>query len=79
MGFRIDNDAGLFPFRISASLYFEDLISWSAIGARMGENQIHREMASGLSCPVGMKNAARGDIGVAVDVVMAATTRHSVV
>lgn len=60
-----------------APLYFEDLISWSAIGARTVESQIHREMASGLSCPVGMKNATSGDIGVAVDAMVAAAHPHS--
>lgn len=60
-----------------APLYFEDLMSWSAIGARTVESQIHREMASGLSCPVGMKNATSGDIGVAVDAIVAATNSHS--
>lgn len=60
-----------------AALYFEDLVSWSAIGARTVESQVHREMASGLSCPVGMKNATSGDIGVAVDAILAASHPHS--
>lgn len=60
-----------------APLYFEDLVSWGAIGARTVESQVHREMASGLSCPVGMKNATSGDIGVAVDAMVAASNPHS--
>ncbi len=55
--------------------YLADLISWGAIGARTTESQTHRELASGLSCPVGFKNATNGDIQVAVDAIAAA--RHS--
>lgn len=56
--------------------YFADLISWGAIGARTTESQIHREMASGLSMPVGFKNRTDGDIGVAIDAIQSARSRH---
>jgi 3-deoxy-7-phosphoheptulonate synthase len=56
--------------------YYADLVSWGAIGARTTESQIHRELASGLSCPVGFKNATNGHVGVAADAVMAANTEH---
>ncbi|MDG1704272.1 MAG: 3-deoxy-7-phosphoheptulonate synthase [Pseudomonadales bacterium] len=55
--------------------YIGDLVCWSAIGARTAESQIHRQLASGLSCPVGFKNSTLGDVQVAVDAVMSA--RHS--
>ncbi len=54
--------------------YVADLISWGAIGARTTESQVHREMASGLSCPVGFKNGTDGNIKIAVDAV--SSTRH---
>jgi 3-deoxy-7-phosphoheptulonate synthase len=56
--------------------YITDLISWGAIGARTTESQIHRELASGLSCPVGFKNGTDGNLQVAVDAVRAATQPH---
>ncbi|MCZ6643251.1 MAG: 3-deoxy-7-phosphoheptulonate synthase [Gammaproteobacteria bacterium] len=56
--------------------YYTDLISWGAIGARTVESQIHRELASGLSMPVGIKNRTDGDIGVAVDAIRAASHKH---
>ena len=52
--------------------YIADLITWGAIGARTTESQIHREMASALSCPVGFKNGTDGNINIAVDAVRAA-------
>jgi 3-deoxy-7-phosphoheptulonate synthase len=55
--------------------YIGDLVCWSAIGARTTESQIHRQLASGLSCPVGFKNSTLGDVKVAVDAVLSA--RHS--
>jgi 3-deoxy-7-phosphoheptulonate synthase len=55
--------------------YFGDLVSWAAIGARTTESQVHRQLASGLSCPVGFKNSTLGSVQVAVDAVRAA--RHS--
>jgi 3-deoxy-7-phosphoheptulonate synthase len=56
--------------------YYTDLISWGAIGARTVESQIHRELASGLSMPVGLKNRTDGDVQVAVDGIRAAAHRH---
>ena len=56
--------------------YIADSVSWGAIGARTTESQCHRELASGLSCPVGFKNATSGDIQVAVDALRSATRPH---
>jgi len=56
--------------------YIADLISWGAIGARTTESQTHRELASGLSCPVGFKNATDGDVQVAVDAIGSASQPH---
>lgn len=56
--------------------YISDLISWGAIGARTTESQIHREMASALSCPVGFKNGTNGSIKIACDAVRAAHAQH---
>ncbi|NKF51547.1 3-deoxy-7-phosphoheptulonate synthase [Shewanella sp. WXL01] len=56
--------------------YIADLITWGAIGARTTESQIHREMASALSCPVGFKNGTDGNIKIAVDAVRAAQAPH---
>jgi 3-deoxy-7-phosphoheptulonate synthase len=55
--------------------YYADLVSFGAIGARTVESQVHRELASGLSMPVGFKNGTSGDIGVAIDAIRSA--RHS--
>jgi len=56
--------------------YIADLISWGAIGARTTESQIHRELASGLSCPVGFKNGTDGNIRIAIDAIKAASQPH---
>ncbi|ORX59815.1 3-deoxy-7-phosphoheptulonate synthase, partial [Hesseltinella vesiculosa] len=56
--------------------YTGDLVSWGAIGARTTESQIHRELASGLSCPVGFKNGTDGGITVAMDAIKAASNGH---
>jgi 3-deoxy-7-phosphoheptulonate synthase len=56
--------------------YIADLISWGAIGARTTESQGHRELASGLSCPVGFKNATDGSVKVAIDAIHAAIRPH---
>jgi 3-deoxy-7-phosphoheptulonate synthase len=56
--------------------YIADLISWGAIGARTTESQVHRELASGLSCPVGFKNGTDGSIKIAVDAIKAASQPH---
>ncbi|MEF1219143.1 3-deoxy-7-phosphoheptulonate synthase [Photobacterium damselae] len=55
--------------------YLADLITWGAIGARTTESQIHREMASGLSCPVGFKNGTDGNIQIAIDAIRATRAR----
>lgn len=57
--------------------YVTDLISWGAIGARTTESQVHRELASGLSCPVGFKNGTFGTTKIAVDAIGAATRPHN--
>lgn len=56
--------------------YYADLISWGAIGARTTESQVHRELASGLSCPVGFKNGTDGNVKIAVDAIKAASQPH---
>lgn len=56
--------------------YTADLISWGAIGARTTESQIHRELASGLSCPVGFKNGTDGNVRIAIDAIRAAASPH---
>ncbi len=56
--------------------YIADQVSWGAIGARTTESQGHRELASGLSCPIGFKNATNGDVRVAIDAMHAAARPH---
>jgi 3-deoxy-7-phosphoheptulonate synthase len=56
--------------------YIADLIAWGAIGARTTESQVHRELASGLSCPVGFKNGTDGGVRIAVDAIKAASAPH---
>lgn len=56
--------------------YTADLIAWGAIGARTTESQVHRELASGLSCPVGFKNGTDGNVKIAVDAIRAANAPH---
>ena len=56
--------------------YIADLISWGAIGARTTESQVHRELASGLSCPVGFKNGTDGNVKIAVEAIKAASQPH---
>ena len=56
--------------------YIADLVSWGAIGARTTESQVHRELTSGLSCPVGFKNGTDGNVKIAVDAVQAAAQPH---
>lgn len=56
--------------------YVSDLISWGAIGARTTESQCHRELTSGLSCPVGLKNGTDGNLKIAIDAVRAAARPH---
>ena len=56
--------------------YIADLVSWGAIGARTTESQVHRELASGLSCPVGFKNGTDGNVKIAVEAIKAASQPH---
>jgi len=56
--------------------YIADLVSWGAIGARTTESQVHRELASGLSCPVGFKNGTDGNVRIAADAISAAQQPH---
>lgn len=57
--------------------YIADCMSWGAIGARTTESQLHRELASGLSCPVGFKNATNGSIQIAIDAMVSASYPHN--
>ncbi|MEU1941240.1 3-deoxy-7-phosphoheptulonate synthase [Streptomyces sp. NPDC059474] len=61
----------------AAPAYLADLISWGAIGARTVESQVHRQLASGLPMPVGMKNGSTGSVGVAVDAIRSAGAAHA--
>ncbi len=56
--------------------YIADLVAWGAIGARTTESQVHRELASGLSCPVGFKNSTDGSLRVAIDAIRSASRPH---
>jgi 3-deoxy-7-phosphoheptulonate synthase len=56
--------------------YFSDLVTWGAIGARTTESQSHRELASGISCPVGFKNSTSGNIDIAIDAIISAAYPH---
>ncbi len=57
--------------------YVAALVSWGAIGARTTESQIHRELVSGLSCPVGFKNATSGDVQIAIEAMLSASHPHT--
>ncbi len=57
--------------------YLVSLVSWGAIGARTTESQVHRQLVSGLSCPVGFKNATSGDVQIAIEAVMSAAHPHT--
>jgi 3-deoxy-7-phosphoheptulonate synthase len=61
---------------ITTPQYIADLVAWAAIGARTTESQIHRELASGLSCPVGFKNGTDGNVRIAADAVKSASHPH---
>src|SRR5208283_4932957 len=61
---------------ITTPQYIADLVAWAAIGAPTTESQIHRELASGLSCPVGFKNGTDGDVRIAADAVKSASHPH---
>ena len=66
--------AGVEYLDVISPQYISDLVSWGAIGARTTESQVHRELASGLSCPVGFKNGTDGNLRIAVDAIR--TSRH---
>jgi len=68
--------AGCEYLDVASPQFISDLVAWGAIGARTTESQVHREMASGLSCPVGFKNGTDGNVKIAVDAVGAASHRH---
>ena len=68
--------AGVEFLDILTPQYLADLVSWGAIGARTTESQVHRELASGLSCPVGFKNGTDGNLRIALDAVRAARHTH---
>ncbi len=57
--------------------YIAGLVSWGAIGARTTESQVHRQLVSGISCPVGFKNATSGDVQVAIDAILSAAYSHT--
>jgi 3-deoxy-7-phosphoheptulonate synthase len=57
--------------------YIAGLVSWGAIGARTTESQVHRQLVSGVSCPVGFKNATSGDVQVAIDAILSAADSHT--
>lgn len=57
--------------------YVADLVSWGAIGARTTESQVHRQLASGLSCPVGFKNGTSGNVQIAVEAILSASHEHT--
>jgi 3-deoxy-7-phosphoheptulonate synthase len=57
--------------------YVSDLVSWGAIGARTTESQVHRQLASGLSCPVGFKNGTSGNVQIAIEAVLSANHPHT--
>jgi 3-deoxy-7-phosphoheptulonate synthase len=61
----------------AAPAYLADLVSWGAIGARTVESQVHRQLASGLPMPVGMKNGSNGSVSVAVDAIRSAAAPHA--
>ena len=68
--------AGVEFLDVISPQYIADLVAWGAIGARTTESQVHRELASGLSCPVGFKNGTDGNIKIAADAIKAASQPH---
>ncbi|MFT4196963.1 MAG: 3-deoxy-7-phosphoheptulonate synthase [Pseudoxanthomonas sp.] len=73
---RLGLPAGCEFLDVISPQYIADLVAWGAIGARTTESQVHRELASGLSCPVGFKNGTDGNVRIAVDAVGAASHPH---
>ena len=74
---RLELPAGCEFLDAATGQYYADTVSWGAIGARTTESQVHREMASGLSCPVGFKNGTSGDVGIAIDAIVSAGHPHA--
>jgi 3-deoxy-7-phosphoheptulonate synthase len=72
----MDTPAGTEYLDVISPQYVADLVSWGAIGARTTESQVHRELASGLSCPVGFKNGTGGNVQIAVDAIRSASQPH---
>lgn len=68
--------AGCEYLDVTTPQYLADLVTWGAIGARTTESQVHRELASGLSCPVGFKNGTDGNVKIAIDAIKAASQPH---
>ena len=68
--------AGVEYLDVVSPQYLADLVSWGAIGARTTESQVHRELASGLSCPVGFKNGTDGNVRIAVDAIRTSERPH---
>ena len=73
---RLGLPAGSEVLDVISPQYIGDLISWGAIGARTTESQVHRELASGLSAPIGFKNGTDGNLKIAVDAIQAASRPH---
>jgi 3-deoxy-7-phosphoheptulonate synthase len=73
---RLGMPAGCEFLDVISPQYIGDLVSWGAIGARTTESQVHRELASGLSAPVGFKNGTDGNVRIAVDAILAARQKH---
>ena len=73
---QLDLPAGCEFLDMITPQYIADLVSWGAIGARTTESQVHRELSSGLSCPVGFKNGTDGNIRIALDAIKAASQPH---
>ena len=73
---RLGMPAGSEFLDVISPQYIGDLIAWGAIGARTTESQVHRELASGLSCPVGFKNGTDGNLRIAADAIKAAQAPH---
>jgi 3-deoxy-7-phosphoheptulonate synthase len=73
---RVGMPAGCEFLDVISPQYVGDLVSWGAIGARTTESQVHRELASGLSAPVGFKNGTDGNVRIAVDAILAARQKH---
>ena len=73
---RLGVPAGCEFLDVISPQYIGDLVAWGAIGARTTESQVHRELASGLSAPVGFKNGTEGNVRIAVDAILAARQRH---